>query len=91
MTEYAWGKYKIPYPIIEESEDLLILLIGGAPTTMKRDRMLGRLKNGDRVQVLTTGGNWHNATVVGYDNGLLMEFEDGGRFVLKNVWSVRLL
>lgn len=91
MTEYAWGEKCIPYPILDETDDLVIVDIRGSPTALPVDRIKGRLKDGDRVQVLTTGGIWQFATVSGYDQFLEVTFEDSGRVhKLSTVKNMRL-
>jgi hypothetical protein len=90
MTNYAWGRKQIPYPILKEHDDLVVVDIRGSPTAMPVDRVHGRLSDGDRIQFLAVSGRWCWATVSGYDRFLKITFDDGREGKLSTTRHMRI-
>ena len=91
MTTYVWGQKFIPYPILDETDDLVKVDINGAPTVLPIDRIVGRASDGDRVEILTTGGYWMPGTVSGYNNYLEVTLDSGVSFELAGVRNLRVV
>lgn len=82
-NSYCWGSTYNPVPILDESNDFVIVGLNGRKT-IPVSKILGRVSNGDRIQVLVSGGNWLWATAEASENKLWVVLDNGRRWILNN-------
>lgn len=55
-SQFCWGLTHTPARILDESDDAVIVEIDGATRTISLSKIVGRVSDGDRIQVLVLGG-----------------------------------
>jgi hypothetical protein len=87
---YCWGTTYTPAPILDETDDAVIVEIEGASRTIALSKIVGRVSDGDRITVLTSGGNWLQAHAQVDNKGLWVVLDNGRRWTLSNARLIRM-
>lgn len=87
---YCWGSKYLPHKILSKTPThVTVAMPSGPPTEMPRDRIVGQVQEGDRLSVLTCGGNWQSCTAVCGPDRLQVRLDNGIRFDVHNARNLR--
>ena len=90
-SSYCWGDRHTPARILDESDAAVVVEVEGATRTIPVSKIVGRVSDGDRIQILVSGGAglWGHAQA---DEAGLWVVLDGGRhWVLRDARWIRIV
>jgi hypothetical protein len=88
---YCWGDRHTPARILSEADAAVVVEVEGAPRTIPLSKIVGRVSDGDRLQVLVSGGAWLWGQAQVDEAGLWVVLGSGRRWVLSDARLIRVV
>ena len=90
-SSYCWGDRHTPARILDESDAAVVVEVEGATRTIPVSKIVGRVSDGDRIQILVSGGAWLWGHAQADEAGLWVVLDGGRHWVLRDARWIRIV